>query len=57
MIPQIIMLSLIAISLLISANKHGQLKKGRESFWISVLSIAIGQSLLYWGGFYDVLMK
>ena len=50
--PQIILLVLFGISLLVSANKHGQDKKGKENFWITLIAAAIQLSICYWGGFF-----
>jgi len=50
--PQIIYIVLLGIALLLSANKHGQLKKGTWSFWTELVSTFLHLGLLYWGGFF-----
>lgn len=54
---QIVLLAITAIAMLLHANKHGQPKKGNENFWIYLVSVSIGQAILYWGGWYDNLLK
>lgn len=51
-VPQIIMLSLLGIVLLVSANMHGK-PKGDWDFKYSLLSVCIWLSILYWGGFFN----
>lgn len=54
---QITLLVLVLISLLIQANKHGKPKKGNDNFWMFLVSVSIGQAILYWGGWYDNILK
>lgn len=51
-IPQTILLVLLAIELLISANQHGQPKNGKISFWETLIGALILISILNWGGFF-----
>jgi hypothetical protein len=55
--PQIIYLALSLAGLLLSANKHGKPKEGNYNFWISAVSCFITLYLLYWGGFFNILLK
>lgn len=50
--PAIIYLVLIGVSLLVSAHEHGKPRDGKYNFWTSLVSTAIGVSLLVWGGFF-----
>jgi hypothetical protein len=56
MTAQIIYLVLAFIGLLLAANKHGKPKKN-YNFWHSFIAMCIVLSLLYWGGFFDVLLN
>lgn len=56
MIPQIIYLTLTFIGLLFAANKHGK-PRDDYNFWHLLITGCIVLSLLYWGGFFDVLIK
>ena len=51
-IAKILLITLYAISLLISANEHGKPKTGRNSFWTALVGMAIQMGLLWWGGFF-----
>jgi len=58
MTPQIIYLSLVVFNLLCSMVLHGkEIKKPdtHYNFYRSFFYHSIGISLLYWGGFFDVL--
>lgn len=50
--PQIIIISLFALTLLTNAIKHGQRRRGTVSFWMALVSVAIQAALLWWGGFF-----
>lgn len=50
--PQIIMITLLAISLGMTTAKHGEPKTGRESGWNALIAMAIQFGILYWGGFF-----
>ena len=56
MVPQIIYLSLVFIGLLLVANQHGQVR-APQNFWNTLIATVITISLLYWGGFFDVMGK
>lgn len=56
-IPQILMLILIFVSLLMSANNHGKDKKGKDDFWISFMAMLILITILYCGHFFDNFLK
>ena len=51
--PIIVLISLWAASLLISANQHGKEKTGKYNFWASLIGLAINVALLYWAGLFD----
>lgn len=51
-LPQFLICVLYGLSLLIAANKHGQMEIKRYNFPESLLSIAIIFGLLIWGGFF-----
>jgi hypothetical protein len=51
--PQITLIILWALALGITAEQHGKPKKGNESFWRSLLSVAIISAILWWGGFWN----
>jgi hypothetical protein len=50
--PQIIWIALMAVSLGISLSKHGEPKKGKNSFWTALISFGIQLAILTWGGFF-----
>ena len=49
--PQIIMIVLIGISAVLTANKHGDPRKP-YNFWTWLVAAAIQVGLLLWGGFF-----
>jgi hypothetical protein len=51
--PQIILLSLIGLNLLISSYLHGKPKEGNHSVFLTMISITLHLTLLYFGGFFD----
>ena len=57
MTAQIILLSMYLLSGFLAAYKHGKPKTGKESFWYWIVALVINLSLLYWGGFFDCLIK
>jgi hypothetical protein len=57
MAPQIIYLSVLLISLLISANQHGKPKEGNYNFWTNLLAYTIGFIIVAAGGFFDVFFN
>lgn len=52
-IPAIIVISLQAIRLLISANQHGNKITKMENFWTTLWGTALMSGLLYIGGFFN----
>lgn len=56
MVPQIIFMSLVFISLLIVANKHGK-EQRPYNFWTTLVSTLITLTLLYLGGFFNPLFN
>ena len=57
MIAQIIYIILFIISLCIAANKHGKTESKTNNFWTSLIAYLISAGLLYWGGFFDVIIS
>lgn len=55
--PQIIYLILALISLMINANKHGKVNDKPSNVWFTIVAFSIQISLLYWGGFFDSILK
>jgi hypothetical protein len=56
MAPQIIYLSLVFIGLLIAANQHGK-ERTPHNFWVTLVATVTTLFLMYWGGFFDVLLS
>jgi hypothetical protein len=54
MLPQIIILVLLAMGLGISLVQSGKPKTGTHSFWVQAISTTITLAILYWGGFFNV---
>ncbi len=50
--PQIIMICLMAIGFGVGMANHGKPETGKKSFWVTLFSLAINFSLLWWGGFW-----
>lgn len=50
-------LAIASISLLLNARDHGKPKTGKDSFWHSLIGLAILGSILYWGGFFATVPK
>jgi len=50
--PQIIMLSLLGISILIAANQHGK-PRGNVNFWAALFGATIEMWILIAGGFFN----
>ncbi len=57
MIPQLVYIALVFLALGISCVTHGTPKTGNHSVFAYLISLSIGLSLLYWGGFFDVLIE
>jgi hypothetical protein len=51
--PQIVMIVLYAMSTGISIAQHGKAKTGKHNFFVHIVGVAIGASILYWGGFWN----
>jgi len=54
--PQIILIIIWGLSLGLSIEKHGK-PVGNTNAWISLISISLTGSILWWGGFWDPLFK
>ena len=57
MSPQIIYLVLAFTSLMINANKHGKMSEKPTNVWLAITAFSVQISLLYWGGFFDSILK
>ncbi len=56
MIPQYLMIGIVTLNLLLSANLHGKIKTTKyHNFWISFVGCIIQVAILYYGGFFDKL--
>jgi hypothetical protein len=56
-LPQFIMLVLVFLSLGMSSERSGKERTGTNNFWVDLIAMVISQSILYWGGFYDKLLR
>ena len=54
---QITYIVLVLISLMINSYQHGKPKEGKHNVFVYLISLGISASILYWGGFFDVLFK
>lgn len=50
--PQWAFFLLLSVSLLLHARDHGKPKTGKDNFWVAIVSIALLNSLLFFGGFW-----
>jgi len=58
MLPQIILIALMAMGLGMHIVKHGEERKYTEYNWIAfLLSRIIWIALLWWGGFFNVFVR
>lgn len=57
MSPQIIYLILAFTSLMINANRHGKVSNKPSNVWFTIVAFSIQISLLYWGNFFDSILK
>jgi len=55
--PQLIYLVLTFLGLGVALAQHGKPKEGHHSFWTSLFGGGICWVCLYYGGFFDVLLK
>jgi LPXTG-motif cell wall-anchored protein len=51
--PQYTFVALYVVSLLHSAYMHDKPKTGVNNFWLTVLGVALGVTVLYFGGFWN----
>lgn len=56
MLPQLIYLFFGTLNLGLSIAMHGRPQKDHDA-WATVIAMLMGQSLLYWGGFYDCFLN
>lgn len=57
MVPQIIYMILLVINLVLIGKNHNKPKEGKYNMWTSLLALACGVLLIWWGGFFDPLFK
>lgn len=57
MLPQIIYLVLALTSLMVGSYNHGKISKKPYNVWYTISAFSIQISLLYWGGFFDSILK
>lgn len=50
--PQIIYLILLGFAMGLCIARHGKKKEGYENFWVDMIGMGLGVSLLIWGGFF-----
>lgn len=50
--PQITLAVMQVMSLTVSILKHGEKRPNNYSFWTAALSTIIGNTILYYGGFW-----
>ena len=55
--PVILWIILMCLSIGMNLMLHGQPKEGNYNFGTAAMVVIIHTSLLYWGGFFDVLSK
>lgn len=53
--PQLIFLGLYALSILVALVKHGEVKVEQYNAYKTILAVAIGAAVLWWGGFWAPL--
>lgn len=57
MIPQIILLTLMAMGLGINLVNHGEPKEGNNNVLYNIIATAVILGLLFWGGYFDKLLE
>jgi|GEM_PF-3387115 len=55
--PQLILIALSMFSLTLHLAQHGQERTSKVSFPSYFVAVVIQTVLLYWGGFYDELIR
>lgn len=56
MTAQIVLITIVFAQLLLAANQHGK-ERPKANFWVQLLSELLFLSILYWGGFFDVIIN
>lgn len=41
----------------LSAHRHGKERKVTENFWNTLIAVILQVGILYWGGFFNVMIK
>ena len=57
MVPQALLSMLMFLGTGVHLAKHGEPRTGHYSFVVALLSDILTITLLWWGGFFDVLLK
>ena len=57
MLPQLIYLLIIVVGFTINCMKHGKPQTGNYNGWLSFLASIITLLILWWGGFFDVMIN
>ena len=57
MMPQLTMLGLLFLGLGINLAKHGEPKSEDYNFVLSLITTGISITILYYGGFWDVILN
>lgn len=56
-IPQLIMLFLMAVSIGIEMSYHGETKPKKYNVWSTLVAVALNIAILHWGGFFNVFFQ
>ena len=56
MIPQLLMFAIYCITFTVHATRHGEDYDLEYNVWGRLLAIAISATILYYGGFWDVMI-
>lgn len=51
--PQIVLIALWTLSFGLTWAKHGEPKEGNTNAWVTLISIGVSGSILWWGGFWQ----
>ena len=57
MTAQIVYLVLLVFTLCDAAYRHGKPRTGRRNFIIDFIALFLQFILMYWGGFFDVIIN
>jgi hypothetical protein len=57
MVPQLIYLALFCAGVGMCLVRHGQPKRGEHDAFVDIIAGGMILGILYWGGFFDCLIK